>query len=149
MSTATAGSAQSQGAVSAVRNGIIAGVIGGVVFGMLMAMMNMLPMVAALVGSDNAIVGFVVHLVISAGIGGSFGLLAALLSLKGRTRLLVAGMIYGVIWWVLGALILMPLMLGMSAMVLQIGDTQWASLMGHAIFGLITGYVYAALGHRG
>ena len=62
---------------------------------------------------------------------------------------MVAGMIYGVIWWVLGALILMPLMLGMSAMVLQIGDTQWASLMGHAIFGIITGYVYAALGNRG
>ncbi|MGH3449311.1 MAG: hypothetical protein ACRDQW_01005, partial [Haloechinothrix sp.] len=47
-------------------NGAIAGVAGGIVFGMLMAMMGMLPMVGMLIGVDNAIVGFLVHLANSA-----------------------------------------------------------------------------------
>ena len=43
---------------------------------------------------------------------------------------LIGGMVNGVIWWVLGALILMPLGLGMTQMVFVIEQTQWLSLMG-------------------
>jgi hypothetical protein len=46
---------------------------------------------------------------------------------------------------VLGALILMPLMLGMSAMVLQIGGDQWMSLIGHLIYGVVTGLAFLPL----
>jgi hypothetical protein len=55
--------------------GVVGGLVGGVVFGMLMAMMGMLPMIASLVGSNSAVAGFLLHMVISAGIGASFGLL--------------------------------------------------------------------------
>jgi hypothetical protein len=42
----------------------------------------------------------------------------------------------------------MPLMLGMSAMVLQIGGDQWMSLLGHLIFGVVTGLVFLPLSKR-
>lgn len=134
-------------------HGAIAGIAGGIVFGMLMAMMDMLPMVGMLIGVDNAVVGFLVHLVNSAVIGAIFGVLAY--GLAGKIApVLGAGMMYGVVWWVLGALILMPLWLSvtadpmMSDMVFVVGEDQWMSLMGHAIFGLITAGVLYGLRRR-
>ncbi len=127
--------------------GAVAGLAGGVVFGMLMAMMGMLPMVAMLVRQESAIVGFLVHLVISAFIGAVYGVVAVRLP-AGWVTALVAGMVNGVVWWVLGALILMPLGLGMAQMVFQIGADQWMSLMGHLIYGVITALVFGPLYRR-
>jgi hypothetical protein len=93
---------------------------------MMMAMMGMLPMVAMLMKSQSPVVGFMVHLVISAGIGAVYGLVASRLPKRVGTGI-VAGAVNGVIWWVLGALILMPLMLGMGDMVLTIDGDQWVS----------------------
>jgi hypothetical protein len=39
-------------------------------------------------------------------------------------------------------------MLGMGEMVLQIGSAQWLSLMGHVIFGVITGVLFLNLHKR-
>ncbi|MHA7277937.1 hypothetical protein ACX80O_15690, partial [Arthrobacter sp. Hz1] len=47
-----------------VMAGVIGGLAGGAVFGVLMAVMGMLPMIASLVGSDSAVIGLGVHLVI-------------------------------------------------------------------------------------
>jgi uncharacterized membrane protein YagU involved in acid resistance len=124
--------------------GAVAGLGGGLVFGMLMGIMGMLPMVAMLVGSESAVIGFIVHMAISAGLGALFGLIAARF-LTGWGSALAAGLIYGIIWWVLGALILMPWMLGMSEMVLAIGPDQWLSLMGHMIYGAITAILFIPL----
>lgn len=148
MSAVTTNRSESPNLVRAVTQGVIAGLIGGVVFGGLMAMMNMLPMVAMLVQSDSPVVGFMVHMVISAGIGASFGLIMSFVPVKGHIGTIVAGAGYGIVWWVLGALILMPLMLVMSQMVLQIGEMQWQSLMGHVIFGIVTGFVFDRLNNR-
>ena len=133
--------------VSSFIAGAIAGIGGGIVFGMMMAVMGMLPMVAMLVKSQSPVVGFIVHMVISAGIGGVYGLAASRLP-KTIVTGIVAGAINGVIWWVLGALILMPLMLGMGEMVLKIGGDQWLSLMGHVIFGVVTGLLFIPLSKR-
>ncbi len=130
-----------------VFTGAIAGLGGGLVFGMLMAMMGALPMVGALVGQPSNVVGFVVHMFISASIGGSYGLIGARLPAD-RVTAVIAGAGYGVIWWGLGALILMPLFLGMPQMVFVIGSAQWASLMGHVIYGAITGWLFTVLAGR-
>ena len=53
-------------------SGVIGGLAGGVAFGMMMAMMGMLPMIGKMVGRPSAFAGFVVHMMISAGIGASF-----------------------------------------------------------------------------
>ncbi len=49
---------------------------------------------------------------------------------------------------VLGALILMPIGLGMINLIFVIGQTQWLSLMGHVIYSLITAYVFIPLAKR-
>jgi uncharacterized membrane protein YagU involved in acid resistance len=127
--------------------GAIAGIGGGIAFGMLMAMMGMLPMVAMLVGSESAVVGFIVHLAISAFIGAVYGVAAGRFPNTAKVAL-VGGVVNGLVWWVLGALILMPLMLGMSQMVFVIESAQWMSLMGHIIYGLVTAFLLIPLRSR-
>lgn len=141
------------GLLSRAGSGAFAGVVGGIVFGMLMAMMGMLPMVGMLIGVDNAVVGFLVHLVNSALIGALFGVLAYAIAGK-LGPVLGAGVVYGVSWWVLGALLIMPLWLGVTAdpmmkdMVFVIGRDQWLSLLGHVLFGLVTAAVLYGLRRR-
>jgi uncharacterized membrane protein YagU involved in acid resistance len=104
-------------------------------------------MVAMLVGSESAVVGFMVHMAISAFIGVVYGVAASRLP-KTIGAAIGAGALNGVVWWVLGALILMPLMLGMGDMVFVIGGDQWMSLAGHLIFGVVTGLVFLPLSKR-
>jgi uncharacterized membrane protein YagU involved in acid resistance len=127
-----------------ILQGALAGLAGGVVFGSMMAMMGMLPMVGMLVRQDSAVVGFIVHMGISAFIGVVYRIaidrIANTLPLA-----LIGGVINGVVWWVLGALLMMPLMLGMSEMVLVVGQDQWLSLLGHIIFGIVAALVVFAM----
>lgn len=121
-----------------VAAGAAGGVAGGLVFGILMAMMGMLPMIAMMVGSDSAMVGFGVHMVISVLIG--LGLtvpLAGLLTSYGRGVLI--GLAYGALWWVLGPLVIMPTMLGMPMFMIDTA-AMW-SLIGHLVYGVILAVV--------
>jgi len=121
-----------------------AGLAGGLVFGLMMAMMGMLPMIAMLIGQESPLVGFILHMVISAFFGAVYGLVAARF-FSGYGPNLIAGALYGVLVWIGGALVMMPLLLGMNEMVLSVGQAQWMSLLGHLIFGVITGIVFAYL----
>lgn len=146
----TTTSVEQGGASSASRlaiHGIIAGLAGGLVFGMMMAMMGMLPMVGMLVGQDSTVVGFIVHMAISAFIGAVYGLVISRFA-NTATVAAVGGIGNGIVWWVLGALVMMPLLLGMGEMVFVIGETQWWSLAGHIIYGLITAFVFLVLRRR-
>jgi hypothetical protein len=127
--------------------GAIAGLGGGVVFGMLMGMMGMLPMIGMLIKQDSAIAGLGVHFVISAFIGAVYGAVIGRMTLT-RITTAIAGMVNGVFWWVLGALILMPLLLGMNQMVLVIQTAQLMSLMGHLLYGLVTAFLFVPLSQR-
>jgi uncharacterized membrane protein YagU involved in acid resistance len=117
-----------------------AGVVGGV--GFMMQAMGMLGMVASLVGQDSAAVGWVVHLAISALFGVAY---AMFLGSRSTSWALALGLgaVYGVVWWVLGALVLMPAFLGMP--VLQVGQGQLQSLLGHLIYGLALAAVLHAM----
>jgi len=143
MATRT-GATASTSLVQRIIGVVVGGVVGGLVFGAMMAMMGMLPMVAMVVGSESAAVGFLYHMFNSVIIGAVFGLIFGSLS---HTYAQGAGwgLIYGIIWWVLGPLVLMPLMLGMG---LQFGmaftPPMLMSLVGHLIYGFLTGLVYVA-----
>jgi len=144
--------------LSKLMAGVMAGLIAGVVFGVMMQMMSaptpdggsmpMINMVAMIVGSQSAVVGWAYHLFNSVVIGGIFGLL-----LGGRITTystgLLWGALYGMVWWVLGALILMPLFLGMQPfaplVMAPMRMVAMGSLMGHIIFGLILGAGVALL----
>ncbi len=143
MATTTTTPAARLAAPRAIAIGVVGGIAGGIVFGMLMAMQDMLPMVAALIGSDSAVVGFGVHLAISAGAGLLFGVAIAAVPTLVATPVIAiaAGALYGVAWWIAGALIAMPLMLGMNEMVFVIEQAQIMSLVGHLVFGVVTALV--------
>ena len=98
---------------NSVRVGAVAGLVGGIVFGMMMAMMGMLTVIAGMVGSSSAIVGFMVHLVISAMIGAGYGVVLGSLATS-TTRGLACGGAYVMAWWVLGPLPVMPPLMGMG-----------------------------------
>ena len=137
---------------SKVGAGIIGGLIGGLVFGMMMQMMTaptpdgkempMMQMVAMVVRSQSVVVGWAYHLFNSAVIGAIFGWLFGSRSDSYGSGL-GWGAVYGIIWWILGAQILMPILLGMppfaSIMMPPMRMVAVGSLVGHLIFGLILG----------
>jgi len=124
--------------------GVVGGVAGGLLFGAMMHMGGMIGMVAMLAGSASVAVGWIVHLLISV----AFGLVYALV-LGPATRSVghgaVLGILYGGVTWVLGALVVMPVWLGMSDMVFAVGPDQIMSLVGHVMFGAALGVVYRLL----
>lgn len=122
--------------------GVVGGLAGGIAFGILMTAMGMMAMVAGLANSSSVAVGWVVHLVISAAFGAGFAVVAGSQA-SGPARAAGIGALYGVVAWVVGALLAMPLMMGMTPF--TVGETQFMSLMGHAIYGVITGIVYQRL----
>jgi uncharacterized membrane protein YagU involved in acid resistance len=138
--------------------GIAAGLAGGVVFGMMMQMMSaptpegtqvpMMAMVAKVVRSDSLVVGWLYHLFNSALFGAIFGWVFGNTATD-YPRGLGWGAAYGVFWWVAGALILMPVLLGMSAFapltMPPMRMVAMGSLVGHLIFGLILGGVFVRL----
>lgn len=123
--------------------GAVAGLMGGLIFGAMMGAMGMLPMVGLLAGIESALVGFVIHAIVSTFLGAIYGLFACRLTASWSLAI-AAGTAYGLFWWVLGGLVLLPLMLGMGHMVLVIGSAQWLSLAGHLMYGLTTGLLYYA-----
>ncbi|MEX2551201.1 MAG: DUF6789 family protein, partial [Nitriliruptoraceae bacterium] len=58
------------------------------------------------------------------------------------------GAVYGVIAWVVGALVIMPMWLGMSEMVFVVGQDQVLSLVGHVVFGIVLGAAYRGMTAR-
>ncbi len=133
-----------------IRVGAYGGIAGGVVFGLMMAQMGMLPMIGKMVGHPSAVTGFLVHLVISAGIGGSFAALFHSV-VQSRTAGLGYGLTYGATWWFLGPLTLMPLMMGMGLGVNwnAAGASQMLpSLFGHLVYGAVLGLTYTRLRGR-
>lgn len=119
--------------------GVAGGIAGGIVFGILMAMMGILPVIASMVGSSSAVVGFGVHLMISVLIGLGLTVLFGNRLLPGYGRGALIGLGYGAIWWVLGPLMIMPVMMGMPLFAVDL--TAALSLMGHMIYGVILGLV--------
>ena len=139
-------------------SGAAAGLVAGVVFGVMMQMMTaptpeggrmpMMAMVAMVVGSQSLTVGWLYHLFNSAVIGALFGwLLGPKATTYGPGATL--GAVWGVVWWVLGGLILMPLFLGMPVFaplrMAPMRPVAMGSLVGHLIYGLILGAVFVRL----
>ena len=131
-----------------IAGGVVGGIAGGLVMGALQGLMGSLPMIASIVGSNSAGIGFLYHMFNSVVIGALFSLFFGAWSYT-YSRGAVLGLVYGVIWWVLGPKILMPLMLGMGLTGIgsQIGATlsgrSLISLLNHLVYGLLTGVVYA------
>jgi len=132
----------------ALGRGILAGSIGGLLFSLIMLKIGFLQVVASIVGMNSASTGFIVHFIIANLIGISYGLFFHRQSYDLGSAL-AWGVSYGVLWWILGPLTLMPVLLG--------GSPQWtaafaaesfAALIGHLVYGGAVGIIVFLLEAR-
>ena len=131
-----------------LRLGALAGLVGGLVFGAAMTQLGLLPIIASLVRADSPFVGFVLHLVIAAVIGASFGFLVRHQQ-PGADETLFWGLSYGTFWWFLGPLTLLPLLSGGSlTWGLEAARAAFPSLLGHVLYGAGTGLTFLFLQRR-
>lgn len=122
--------------------GAAGGVAGGLVFGALMQMMGMMAMIGGMMGEPSAATGWLIHVGISVVIGLIYAVtLGGAAETLGRGAGL--GLVYGAVWWVLGPLLIMPAMMGMP--VFQLSQQSLMSLMGHLVYGIVLGLVFAGV----
>jgi hypothetical protein len=130
-----------------VAAGAAAGLVAGIPLGIIMQARDVMPMVGDLISDPSNGLGWLVHLFNSALFGAIFALLFSQW-ISRPSRAIGLGLLYGIAWWVVGALWIMPAWLGMSEMIFQIGDDQWWSLAGHLLYGLLLGTLYVLIRPR-
>ncbi len=132
-----------------MRRGIIPGAMAGYAF-LAYAGIGMQEMVGSMIGSD-AFIGFILHIIISIVIGALYtGLFMKYVDLGNPlVNIVVGGLIYGLIWWIIGGNIIMPAVAGGDVLQLTID----VSFYGHIIFGHALAFIVvirdAALGAGG
>ena len=138
-----------------MKRGIIPGVISGYVFlayvgagsvpvveeGVVTGMqMNagMIGNIGSMIGAD-AFIGFILHIIISLVIGALYtGVFVKYVDLGNPlTNIAVGGLIYGLIWWIIGGNIIMPAIASGDLLQLSIGP----SFYGHIIFGHVLAFL--------
>ncbi len=128
--------------------GALAGLAGGVVSSPVLLATGILPKIAGIDTSFVGVRGLLIHLLISALIGMSYGLL-----FRGEASsfgLGVAwGWLFGLIWWYLGPLTLLPLLLtGQIDWRPEAASALLPSLPGHLIYGATTAIVFLLFERR-
>jgi uncharacterized membrane protein YagU involved in acid resistance len=135
----------SSGGLSALGRDALAGSVGGLLFTLVMTGSGFLTTVAGLVGSDSTAAGFVIHLLISIGVGISYGRLFRHQS-RALGTALGWGLSYGFFWWVVGPLTLLPMLMGGPPMwAAPAAAASFSSLIGHLVFGIGLGLTFHLL----
>jgi hypothetical protein len=125
--------------------GGLAGVVGGWAFGKWMAQVGFFPLIAGLVGSQSRMVGVTLHFTFAIIIGASLGVLFQR-DLRGYGSGMGWGMGYGILWWFVGPLTLLPIWAGQPLdWSWQRGAALFGSLVGHVVYGLLAGLIYGAI----
>jgi len=129
--------------------GATGSLLGGLAFTVVMVQAGALPRIAGIVGGSSSATGLVVHFVISIIIGALYALLFG-----GRTTSVgtaaVWGTVYGLFWWTLGPVTLLPILLGEGD-----GPVRAAALaafpgsfIGHIVYGVMTAVYVHLIGRR-
>ncbi len=132
-----------------MRRGIVPGVIAGYIF-LAYAGPGMQDMIGGMISADS-FVGFILHIIISIVIGALYtGVFIQYVDLGNPlVNIVVGGLIYGLIWWIIGGNIIMPIVAGGDILQLSIDP----SFYGHIVFGHALAFIVvlrdAALGMGG
>ena len=137
------------------RAGLAGGLVGGVAFGIMMTVQlpmileNAIPGMYGL-GPGALATGWAIHLLHSAVLGLVFGAILAVGGIGDRldtpVAIAVAGLAYGVVLWFVLASFVMPAWVGaMTEIAPSVPDWNLDSLLGHAVYGVLLGIVYAVL----
>lgn len=143
---------------SKIGSGIVAGLLAAAVFGVLMhaisvpagmgGRMPMIRMMASVVRSDRLLAGWAYVLASGAVMGAVFALVLGDRA-RSMRRALAWGAAYGVLVWLVGALVVMPLLVDMPVFspitMPAMRPSTWASLGAHIVAGLLLGTTYSAL----
>jgi uncharacterized membrane protein YagU involved in acid resistance len=106
-----------------------------------------LPLVAGMMGSNSMVVGHFLHYVTGVFIGISFGVLFHR-DIQGAGSGLIWGLNYGLLWWIIGPLTLLPLLLGGGMRPdwsLTAAQHSFSSWVAHIIYGALVGLIFALL----
>lgn len=128
--------------------GAIAGLVGGLASMPVMIATGVLPKVAGVDSSFVGLRGLFIHLMVSTLIGMSYGLLFRDESSSSGTSV-AWGWLFGLIWWYLGPMTLLPLLLtGVCDWSTDAASTLLPSLLGHLIYGAVTALVFFLFDRR-
>ena len=124
-----------------VKASLIGSTVAGVAFGIYLQVTGMIPVLASMLGSESLALGWILHMMISWIFGLGYGAMTMLSS-----RYYMLGVLHGVIIWVIGPLLVMPMMMGMGPMIGQMfAGEQLMSLVTHLAFSLILATVFRRL----
>ena len=128
--------------------GGLAGLVGGVVSSPVLLATGVLPKIAGLDTSFSGMRGLLIHLLISALIGMSYGLL-----FRGEASNLGLGVawgwLFGLIWWYLGPLTFLPMLLtGQIDWRPEAASSLLPLLPGHLIYGATTAFLFLLFERR-
>jgi hypothetical protein len=128
--------------------GCAAGLVGGIVASPVLLATHALPKIVGLDTSLSGSRGLLLHLLVSAAIGMTYGLLfrneASSLGLG-----IAWGWLFGLIWWFVGPMTILPLLLtGVCDWSTDAASALLPSLMGHLIYGATTAFVFLLLERR-
>ena len=128
--------------------GAVAGFAGGLVASPIMLKTGVLTRVAGLDTSFSNWHGLLVHLLVSTAIGMTFGLLFRNESIN-LSAGVAWGWLFGLIWWYLGPMTLLPLVLtGVCDWSTDAASALLPSLIGHLVFGAVMACVFLVLQNR-
>lgn len=136
--------------------GLLGGAAGALVFGAMMAMAGMRPVlemaIPAMYGVEGPAfaVGMGLHVFHGAVIGLGFAALAAAVDADSIGAVVGLGAVYGAVVWLVLAALLMPVWLGAVGfpMAPPLPNLNVQSLVGHVVYGVVLGGVYAAYRSR-
>src|ERR1700735_2097852 len=126
----------------------MAALVGGLISSPVMLATGILPQIAGLGSGFSLVGGLLIHLVISALIGMTYGLL-----FRHEASSLCLGLgwswLFGLIWWYLGPMTFLPLMLtGVCDWSTDAASALLPSLVGHLIYGAATALTFLLLERR-
>jgi len=141
-----------------IATGLVAGLIAGIAFTLVALFLktnlpeggrtSMLLVAAEAFHAHGPLAGWIASLIYTVVIGGIFGWLASAQALD-EIRTTLWGGLYGLAWWIVSGLIIVPALSGRvplsSAAIDATRPVALASLIEHLLYGVILGYVFALL----
>jgi NADH dehydrogenase len=125
--------------------GAAAGLVGGLAFGWALQVNDMMADSLGLIGLTTLGGGVVRHFLVSALVGAGFG---AIFGHPGESfaGTISSGILYGLLWWVLGPLTLAPLLMGRwPTWALSEAGAAFFNVVGHALYGGVLGLSFHGL----
>lgn len=125
--------------------GAVAGLVGGLAFGWAFQVNDMMADSLGLIGLVSLSGGALLHFFVSALVGAGFSVIFGHPG-KSYAATISSGVLYSLLWWVVGPLTLSPLLMGRGpTWALDEAGAAFFNIVGHALYGGVLGLSFHAL----